>query len=1194
MLRRFFPLCVKQLLLSLTSILLLGSGISESQAAQPLHLASDPAISPDGKRLAFAWNGDLWITPAQGGRARRLTSHTAEEARPLFSPDGRRIAFVSNRSGSRQIYLMPAAGGEPTQLTFHTEGYDLLQWDPAGESLLVSSQRDHFWRHALRVFEIGLEPRTGERMLADAPLANARRSPDRKRIAFTLEGTQWWRQGYRGSQATQLWLLETADDGNVSYRNLVQEPAAAREPQWLPDGRLLYISERSGAFNVWIRDLGINADTRLTEFESGIVWEPSVAADGSFAIFRHDFDFWRLDLTQPNQAPQRLVINAAPDDLPDPIVRNLVSDASEAAFTDDALEITFIAGGDLWVMDTELREPKRITMTTEPESEPLFDAKRETIYFVSEVDGRADLWQAKRQDTNQPWWLNAQFLLERITDDSATESSLTLSPDGKTLAFVKGKGDLVLMDLATRQTRTLLQSWNAPRFSFSPDSLWITFEQADNDFNQDVFIVDVAGTMQPVNISRHPDNEGNPVWSPDGRIIAFTGRRDGDETDIHFVYVAKEFDEQTQRDRRLQQAIEKFEKERGKIGPPPAPTPAPMNPDPATPATPAGPVDPNAPPAQGTPAPANLLAPPVDPPAPGTPTPATPPATTPVPPANPEPPAAPAPPAPPGDETDITDLVAPADEPAASAAAANGANASTEPKPIRVDLDEIHLRVRTVSIPDTSEGNLFWSPDSKSLAFVARIKGQEGVYTIQPDEKLEPTLLTTTTGSSPRWLKKGNQIVWLTSGKPAALDTNSKQNKTFDFQVRHDYLRSAKFRTAFALAWRAMRDSFYDGNLNHRNWDEVRRRYEPMAESAVNEQTLQTVIHLMLGELNGSHLGFMISDRNGRSANAAPTWNETTLHLGVRFDPTHPGPGLKIRDVIFRGPADQDRSRLNPGEIIQAIDAIEVDPAMDLTKVLNGTPDIPKRLRVAGTDGTVRDVELRPITFGNARSLLYEHWTRENERKVAEWSQGRFGYLHIAGMNETSFRKFEQQLYSVGAGKEALVIDVRENGGGSTADHLLTALTQPVHAITVPRDGGPGYPHDRKIYATWNKPIIVLCNQNSFSNAEIFSHAIRNLGRGRLVGVRTAGGVISTGATSILDIGTLRMPFRGWFSIADGEDMELNGAQPHLEIWPLPGEWPAGIDRQLESAVKALEEDVTAWNARPQPTLRRASERPRE
>jgi tricorn protease len=150
---------------------------------------------------------------------------------------------------------------------------------------------------------------------------------------------------------------------------------------------------------------------------------------------------------------------------------------------------------------------------------------------------------------------------------------------------------------------------------------------------------------------------------------------------------------------------------------------------------------------------------------------------------------------------------------------------------------------------------------------------------------------------------------------------------------------------------------------------------------------------------------------------------------------------------------------------------------------------------------------------------------------------------------------------------------------------------QPRHAITVPRGGKAGYPQDRMIYAVWQKPIVVLCNQNSFSNAEIFSHAVRTLGRGKLVGVPTAGGVISTGATAIMDVGTLRLPFRGWHVVNDGEDMELKGAQPDFVIWPQPGDLPKGVDTQLAKAVEVLREDVAAWQKRPQAQLKKASER---
>ena len=127
--------------------------------------------------------------------------------------------------------------------------------------------------------------------------------------------------------------------------------------------------------------------------------------------------------------------------------------------------------------------------------------------------------------------------------------------------------------------------------------------------------------------------------------------------------------------------------------------------------------------------------------------------------------------------------------------------------------------------------------------------------------------------------------------------------------------------------------------------------------------------------------------------------------------------------------------------------------------------------------------------------------------------------------------------------------------GSVVADRLLAILCWPEHARTLPRGGAESYPRGYLVYPSYDKPIVVLCNQNSFSNAEIFSHAIKTLKRGRLVGVPTSGSVISTGGTSIMDAGFLRMPFRGWFLLNDGADMELNGAVPlattvKIASWP--------------------------------------------
>ncbi|MBN1590927.1 MAG: hypothetical protein JW888_15545, partial [Pirellulales bacterium] len=523
---------------------------------------------------------------------------------------------------------------------------------------------------------------------------------------------------------------------------------------------------------------------------------------------------------------------------------------------------------------------------------------------------------------------------------------------------------------------------------------------------------------------------------------------------------------------------------------------------------------------------------------------------------------------------------------------------SKEKKPVAIDFDDIHRRVRRVSLPGTKERNLFWSHDSTKLLFTAQVDGKGGTYSISPAESLKPTLLSTRTGAQAKWIAPGNQIVWL-SGKVPGSMSSSGSTKSYKFSVVQEVDRSKRNKAAFDLCWRTMRDFYYDEAYNNRNWDEIRRKYAVAADQSLTLDELSTIVNMMLGELNGSHLGFMTWDRiphrfrtpgmpPSRTSNQPP---ETTAHLGVRFDSAYRGPGLKVRDVLKGGPADKRKSKILAGEIILSIDDHNVDPAMDLTELVNGPLARDFRLKVRDAKGNDRDVVLRPIDYEAARDLLYEGWVHRTRKQVDKLSGGKFGYLHIRVMEMDCFYRFERELYAAGAGKDGLVIDVRENPGGFIADHLLTMLTQPAHAVTVNRGGQPGYPQDRMVYATWHKPIVVLCNQNSFSNAEIFSHAIKTLKRGKLVGVQTGGCVISTGATTVMDLGMLRMPFRGWFVLGDGQDMELNGAMPDYVVWAKPCEMPSGIDHQLTKAVEVLKEEVAVEKKRPRPRLLKASER---
>ncbi|MBM3852325.1 MAG: hypothetical protein FJ399_04125 [Verrucomicrobia bacterium] len=1160
--------------LRLASAVLLAAAAA-ADARTPIQLVQDPALSPDGKTLVFSWHGDLWSVASTGGVARPLTRHRGRDTAPSFSPDGRRLAFLSDREAGPQVFLMPAAGGAPEQLTAHTEGYSLDGWYPDGSALLVNAERDfsYYTRAGQRFFRVQVGAPAAEQILFDDYGRTGDLAPDGKRLLFTREGEQWFRKGYRGSQASQIWLHDAATG---QFTQLVAEATSARHPRWRPDGKGFYfVSARSGSFNLWEYELAGGRMTQLTKFDNDAVAQPCVSRHGRAIVFRHLFDLYRLEPGR-NQPPVKLEIWDDSDSAPAKLDRRTLAAATDVAFSDDGLEIAFIAGGDLWVMDTVLREPRQITRTPEEERDPQFGPEGNTIVFASDQGGQSDLWQAERERPEEFWWRNDRFKLTRLTNDAEVEQDLQWSPDGRRLAFIKGNGDLWTIEPGKDSAQRVLKSWNRPQYQWSPDGNWFVAALNDADFNSDIWLLRSDGSGEPVNISRHPDNESNPAWSPDGRLIAFTGRRVETEVDIHYVWLRKEDETRGRHDRTLNQALEKITKARKKGSTSGA--------------------------KKGPPAAAKAASP-----APG------------------------------------ESAAAAPETPDSTADARPDSNRRGRRLPeVKIDFDRIHERVRRISIPNSTERELIWSHDSKKLAFSATVDGRRGTYTVEFPDDLRPKFLCSETGTQGRWIESGNQIVWRlgaarptppadavptfprgtprpttpatpatppatpppatppaptpdpsapppesAGGVPASV-SDSGRVTSYSFRASHQIDLAAKHRAAFDLAWRTMRDSWYDERLGNRNWNEIRSKYLEAATTA-DAHTLSVVINLMLGELNGSHLGFTL---RSSSSDAPAGWTPVTAHLGLRWDPAHREPGLKVRDVIPGGPADRGTGGVSPGEVVLAIDGTTIDATTDLARVLNGPATRDIRLRVRNPEGQERDVLLRPARYSAVRSLLYPKWVRDNRAAVEARSHGKLGYLHVRAMSQESFLQFEQDLYAAGVGREGLIIDVRDNGGGSTADHLLTALTQPVHAVTVPRGGGPGYPQDRKVYATWTKPIAVLCNQNSFSNAEIFSHAIKTLQRGQLIGVPTAGGVVSTGARTILDVGTLRLPARGWFLRDTGEDMELNGAVPHHIVWPQPGQLAQGVDVQLDKAIEVLGAEVEAAKQRPGPTLRKSTERP--
>ena len=270
---------------------------------------------------------------------------------------------------------MPAEGGTPQQVTHHTAGQSVEGWYPDGQSLLISANRDHNWRDTGRFFRIGLERRGAEELWFDSYGEDGDLAADGKTLLFTREGVPWWRKGYHGSRAAQIWKFDRKEK---SFTKLLNPDTGARWPLWRPDGRgFYYVGVHNGVFNLREHDLVSDKDHPLTEFNDDDVVFPCLSRNGTVIVFRHLFDFYRFHPFKGG-SPERIAIihnGDAPSDR-EIIDRRVLEQARQVALSPDGLEIAVISGGDLWVMDTVLMEPRQVTTTPEEEARPSLCPRR--------------------------------------------------------------------------------------------------------------------------------------------------------------------------------------------------------------------------------------------------------------------------------------------------------------------------------------------------------------------------------------------------------------------------------------------------------------------------------------------------------------------------------------------------------------------------------------------------------------------------------------------------------------------------------------------------------------------------------------------------------------------------------------------------------------------------------------------------
>jgi tricorn protease len=383
--------------------------------------------------------------------------------------------------------------------------------------------------------------------------------------------------------------------------------------------------------------------------------------------------------------------------------------------------------------------------------------------------------------------------------------------------------------------------------------------------------------------------------------------------------------------------------------------------------------------------------------------------------------------------------------------------------------------------------------------------------------------------------------------------------------------------------WRQMKEFFYAPNMNGVDWDALGRRYKPLAEAVSHRADLTYVIGELIGELSSGHTYV------GGGDVPRPKKIDVGM-LGARFEREAKTGYFRIAKILrgenwdpsMRSPLTELGVNVKEGEYLIAIDGKPCDKMADMYEALYGTVGRQVTLKVNSSPAEKgsRDVVVIPVETEN--SLYYYNWVEDNIEKVSKATDGRVGYIHIPNMGVEGLNEFVKHFYPQ-LRKQALIVDVRGNGGGNVSPMIIDRLVREMVMIEMGRNE-IGRPDPA---AAFVGPKVCLCDEFSASDGDIFPYRFKYLKLGKLIGKRTWGGVVGIrGTLPLLDGGFLNKPEFAPYSV-DGKKwiIEGEGVVPDITVDNDPALEFAGVDQQLNKAIEVILEELKTkgWTLPPHP-----------
>ena len=1067
------------------SAALLAASLASFAQQNPLWMRY-PAISPDGSTIVFAYKGDIYSVPSQGGEARQLTTNAAFDSYPIWSPDGKKIAFASNREGSMDVYVINANGGAPTRLTTNS-GSEIPVAFKDNEHVLFSAnvmptaQSNLFAsREFSQVYEVSTQGGR-PKLYSVLPMENISINAKGQVLYHDCKGYEdKWRKHHTSPITRDIWML----DGG-KYQKLTSFKGEDRNPVWAQDGQsFYYLSEQNGSFNVYHRNVGSGKATQVTHNQKNPIRFLTSSQSG-LLCYGYDGEIYTV---KEGAEPQKVNISITTDNAEPSLVRQIRSNgATEIALSPSGKEVAFVMHGDVYVTSVDYKTTKRITDTPQQERNVSFSPDGRALVYASERNGVWQIYQAKIKNASDK---NFTYCTD-IEEEALTHSNLTsqypaYSPDGKEVAFYEDRATLRILNLKSKDVRTVLDGkynysysdgdiW----FEWSPDSKWLlcSYIGTGGWNNTDIALVKADGKeVHDLTDSGYSDSNGK--WVLGGKAMLFESDRAGyrshgswgAEDDAYLMFfdldaydrfrMSKEELElaEANKDVKEKKAEEKDEKKK---------------------------------------------------------------------------------------------------EDKQKKAEEKGKTEVEKVKPLELDIDNCRDRIVRLTVNSSRMGDAILDSKGEKIYYQAAFEGGYDLWCHDLKENTT-TLMMKNIGGGGFVADKDVKNLFLCNGGIKKIDLASKQTKGIDFEAPFNYKPAEERQYLFDHIWRQVKDKFYDPNLQGVDWDGYRKVYERYLPYINNNFDFAEMLSEMLGELNASHTGCRYYPSGASLQTAA---------LGVFLDPKYEGDGLKIQEIIKRGPFAVKKNEVTPGSIIEKIDGTEIKAGEDYNALLDGKAGKNVRLTIKNAKGKRFDLTIKAISQGAQQELLYKRWVDRNRAIVDSVSGGRIAYVHVKAMNSESFRTVYSELLSdKNRNRDAVIVDERHNGGGWLHDDLCTLLSGKQYQEFVPHGKVVG----KDPFNKWTKPSCVLICEDDYSNGHGFPWVYKELGIGKLIGAPVAGTMTAVWWETLMDrslvfgipqVGCRDM--RGTF----GENTQLN---PDIEVYNSPEDYITGHDTQLIRAVEEM------------------------